>query len=148
MLWFEDCLNEGIVGTSDMAAALPPPVLEVYYSPTCAPCRLELPVLGELVRRDGSIVRIVILDQEQRARGDIRAISASLERSAARVPGLRVGLPPRKVLLAAGDADGILPFARALAPKGKLCGSWRGGLTLLRARALLAACRITAPNSH
>ncbi|HEY4940669.1 MAG TPA: thioredoxin family protein [Rhizomicrobium sp.] len=144
VLWFQDCVNEGIVGTSDMAVALHPPVLEVYYSPTCAPCRLELPVLGELVRKDGSIVRIVILDQEQRARGEISAISALLERSALQPSKL----PPRKVLLSAGDADGILPYARSIAPSGKTCATWRGGLTLLRARALLAACRITAPNSH
>ncbi|MEJ1968244.1 MAG: thioredoxin family protein [Rhizomicrobium sp.] len=128
-----------------VVAALPPPVLEVYYSPTCVPCRLELAVLGEIVRKDGAAVRIVVLDQIARARGDISAIPALRTRAALSPPS---ALAPRKALLAAGDGDGILPYARSLSGSGKPCASWRGGLTLLRARALLAACRINAPSSR
>ena len=115
----------------------PPPILEVYYSPTCAPCRLELPILSELVAKDGTRVRIVILDQEGQARHDIREVSPVLERQAVRSPDPK----PRAALLAAGDADGILPFARAISPAGPPCATWRGGLTLQRARMLVGACR-------
>ena len=125
-----------------MAAALPPPVLEVYYSPTCAPCRLELPVLADLVKTDGNRVRIVILDQEVRARAELRAVSPALEKAAV----ARHGLKPRAVLVAAGNTDSILPFARSLAPGGKVCGRWRGGLTPAKARDLIQACaRIISP---
>ncbi|HWA91031.1 MAG TPA: hypothetical protein VG889_13415 [Rhizomicrobium sp.] len=125
-----------------MIAALPPPVLEVYYSPTCAPCRLELPVLADFAKADGSRVRIVILDQEARARGELRAVSPALEKAAV----MRHGEKPRAVLLAAGDTDGILPFARSLIPKDKVCGRWRGGLTPAKARELVQACaRIISP---
>ncbi|HEX3945012.1 MAG TPA: thioredoxin family protein [Rhizomicrobium sp.] len=124
-----------------MLVALPPPVLEVFYSPTCAPCRLELPVLAQIVERDGVRLRIVLLDQEQRARDDIRKVSVTLEKVA--TPPSK--LAPRRVLLLADDTDGILPFARSLLPSGKACAVWRGRLTVLRARAMLAAC-ITAPS--
>ena len=115
----------------------PPPILEVFYSPTCAPCRVELPILSELVAKDGTRIRIVILDQEARARHDIREVSPLLERQAVRSPDPK----PRAALLAAGDADGILPFARAISPAGAPCATWRGGLTLQRARMLIGACR-------
>jgi len=125
-----------------MAAALPPPVLEVYYSPTCAPCRLELPVLADFVKADGSRVRIVILDQDARARAELRAVSPALEKAAVTQHGEK----PRALLLAAGNADGILPFARSLVPGGKVCGRWRGGLTPAKARELIRACaRIISP---
>jgi|SRR4051794_7914885 thiol-disulfide isomerase/thioredoxin len=124
-----------------MAAALPPPVLEVFYSPTCAPCRLELPVLAQAVERNGMRVRIVLLDQEQRARNDIRKVSVRLEK----LTVLSAKQPQRKVLLEAGDTDGILPFTRSLSSSGKVCAGWRGGLTLPRIRAMLAVCRVIAP---
>ncbi len=115
---------------------LPPPVLEVFYSPTCAPCRNELPVLAELVNKDGLRVRIVILEQEERARGDIRAVSAKLEMDA--IADSKA--PPRVTLLASGNSDGILPYARSVTAARKICAKWRGSLTLGRARALIAAC--------
>ncbi|MEJ0025295.1 MAG: thioredoxin family protein [Rhizomicrobium sp.] len=118
----------------------PPPILEVYYSPTCIPCRMELPVLAAL-DKDGRRLRIVILDQESRARATIGAVSPALERLAIRA----ATQPPRKALLAAGDTDAILPYARALA--GGTCAAWRGGLTMARARALLAACRVSGSRS-
>ncbi len=120
----------------------PPPVREVYYSPTCIPCRMELPVLAGL-EKDGRRLRIVLLDQEARARETLRAVSPGLERTAVRA-ALR---PPRRALLAAGDSDAILPYARALGPAGGTCAAWRGGLTDLRAEALLAACRPTGSRS-
>ena len=123
----------------------PPPVLEVYYSPTCAPCRAELPVLADFVTRDSVRVRIVILEQEERARGDIRAVSAKLEMGA--VASAKV--PPRTTLLAAGNSDGILPYARSVTVAGKACAKWRGGLSLERARALVNACAaISGPSKR
>ena len=127
-----------------MPAILPPPVLEVYYSPTCAPCRLELPALAEFVKTDGGRVRIVLLDQELRARRELRAVSAALENDAVSHNGDK----PRDVLLAAGDGDAILPFVRSILPGGKVCARWRGRLTLWRARELVAACgRIASPGA-
>jgi thiol-disulfide isomerase/thioredoxin len=121
---------------------LPPPVLEVFYSPSCAPCRLELPVLANVAGQDGVRVRIVILDQEERSRDELRAVSADLEAASTSPAGV-----PGDVLRAAGDANGILPYARSLAPNGEVCGKWSGGLTLSRAQDLLAACArfITSP---
>lgn len=120
----------------------PPPILEVFYSPTCAPCRLELPVLADLLTKDGANVRVVLLDQEDRARHDIREASPILERRIVRSANPK----PRVALLAAGDADGILPFARAMTRNGTSCASWRGGLTLQRARMLIEACkRVISP---
>lgn len=127
-----------------MVHGLPPPTLETFYSPACVPCRIELPVLAGLIEVNGVRVRIVLLDREERARDDIRKISLKLEKLA--VPS--AGLSPREVLLLAGDTDGILPFARSVSPSGRTCATWRGGLTTLRAKALLSACRVTAPNSH
>ncbi|HUO90644.1 MAG TPA: thioredoxin family protein [Rhizomicrobium sp.] len=127
-----------------MAAPLPSPVLEVYYSPTCAPCRLELPVLAEFVKADGARLRIVILDDEKRARSDLRDASSALEEAAVAPRQAK----PRAALLAARDTDGILPFARALASDGRVCASWRGGLTMLRAKALISACRLIGSRSR
>jgi thiol-disulfide isomerase/thioredoxin len=45
-----------------MPIALPPPVLEVFYAPTCAPCRLELPVLTQIVEKRNMRVRIILID--------------------------------------------------------------------------------------
>jgi len=62
-----------------MPPDLPPPVLEVFYSPTCAPCRLELPAVAEIAGAGGTRVRIVILDQEERTRSELRAVSPQLD---------------------------------------------------------------------
>jgi hypothetical protein len=115
---------------------LPPPVLEVFYSPTCTPCRLELPAVAEIVGQGDVKVRIVILDQEERARTELSTVSPLLEAIA--VPP--TSAPPGDVLRAAGDANGILPYARNLTAKGEVCAKWSGGLTVSRVRTLLAAC--------
>jgi hypothetical protein len=120
-----------------------PPVLEVYYSPTCTPCRLELPAVAELARQDGLRVRIVILDQEERARAELGAVSPGLEAIAeSRIEG-----GPGSVLRDAGNARGILPYARSIAPDGATCAQWSGRLTVQRGRDLLAACArlVTSP---
>jgi thiol-disulfide isomerase/thioredoxin len=129
-----------------MIPAVPPPVLEVYYSPTCAPCRLELPAVAEFVREDRRHVRIVILDQVTRAHAELQDISPQLAAAAISASNKK----PREALRAAGDDDGMLPYARAVSPTGKTCAQWRGGLTLERARSLIATCAkaINAPNKR
>ena len=124
-------------------ADLPPPVLEVFYSPSCAPCRLELPVVAQIADGQGVQVRIVILDQEERARQELREVSPALETAAA----TRIAASPNELLREAGDDKGILPYARSLAASGEVCARWSGGLTLSRARSLLAACaqRVISP---
>jgi thiol-disulfide isomerase/thioredoxin len=115
---------------------LPPPVLEVFYSPTCAPCRLELPVLADVAGKFDARVRIVILDQEERARAELRAVSPGLEAIATPVSTAS----PGDALRAAGDTNGILPYARSLTVDGEVCAKWSGGLTIARVKSLLAAC--------
>lgn len=129
-----------------MAVLLAPPVLEVYYAPSCAPCRLELPVLAEFVRRDGAHIRIVILSEEARARRELRAASPQLSANA--VVGSQAS--PRAILRAAGDNDSILPYARSLGADGKVCAAWRGRLTLEKAWELVSACarKLTSHPSH
>ena len=107
-----------------------PPALEVYYAATCAPCRLELPVLAAALR-EGAPVRVMLLTEEKRARAELAAISPDLAAQAVAAPA---GQDPRIILRQAGDADGILPFARTS------CAGWRGTLTLERIRTLLAGC--------
>jgi thiol-disulfide isomerase/thioredoxin len=122
---------------------MPPPVLEVFYSPSCAPCRLELPAVAEVARSGNVVVRVVILDQDERARSELRAVSPALAAAAA-APG---AAPPGDVLLGAGNRRGILPYARSLTSEGTMCASWSGGLTVSRARSLLAACtRLISPS--
>jgi hypothetical protein len=103
-----------------------------------------LPAIAEFLREDGSRVRIVILDQTIRARDELGDISPLLA-AAAISASKKV---PRETLRAAGDDDGMLPYARALSPIGKTCAQWRGRLTLERARSLIASCAkaINAPN--
>ena len=119
-----------------MLYAPPPPVLEIYYSPVCAPCRLDLPIVAEFAKEDGSRVRIVILDQVPRAKADLRAVSERLASTAV----VAVLQDPRITLRASGDDDGILPYARSIAPNGEICARWRGRITLARAHSLVAAC--------
>lgn len=125
-----------------MPPDLPPPVLEVFYSSTCTPCRLELPVLAE-VSEAGVRVRIFILEQEGRARAELHAVAPQLEGSAigpsAATPG--------DALRAAGNDRGILPYARSVSAQGEVCATWSGGLTVGRVKSLLAACarRLTSP---
>ena len=116
-------------------ADLPPPILEVFYSPSCTPCRLELPVLAQIVRLGDTQMRIVILDQEERARAELRTISPALE-SVAASPHAAAN----ELLRAAGDKNGILPYARSLSATGEICAKWSGRLTSAPARDLLAAC--------
>jgi hypothetical protein len=115
---------------------LPPPVLEVFYSSTCTPCRLELPAIAEIAGERGTQVRIVILEQEDRARAELRAVSPRLDAIAAGPPKAS----PGDVLRSAGNDRGILPYARSMTPEGAVCGTWSGGLTVSRAKSLLAAC--------
>lgn len=121
-----------------------PPVLEVFYSPSCAPCRLELPVVAQIAARQEARIRIVILDQAVRSRNELRAVSPALE-AAAIDPA--AGKSPNEVLRAAGEDRGILPYARSLAADGAVCAKWSGGLTLTRAQSLLDACMrlVTSP---
>lgn len=119
-----------------MPPDLPPPVLEVFYSSTCTPCRLELPAVAEVAADKGAQVRIVILELEERARSELRAVSPRLD-------AIAVGpaiADPGDALRAAGNPRGILPYARAVTPAGEVCATWSGGLTAQRARSLLAAC--------
>ncbi|MBS0519319.1 MAG: hypothetical protein JSR90_11550 [Proteobacteria bacterium] len=81
-------------------------------------------------------MRVVILDQEERARGELRAVLPALEANAE----IRTGQAPNAVLREAGDDTGILPYARSVTADGVLCAKWLGRLTLTRARSLLAAC--------
>jgi hypothetical protein len=126
-----------------MPPDLPPPVLEAFYSPTCTPCRLELPVLAEVVGEQGTRVHIVILDQEARARAELHAVSPRLDAIAVGP----AGAAPGDVLRAAGNDRGILPFARSITARGDVCSTWSGGLTASRVKSLLAACArlLTSP---
>jgi len=115
---------------------VPPPTLEIFYSPSCAPCRAELPVLAEFASQDGTHVRIIIISEEVRAREELRAVSPLLES----VAESRVEESPGTVLRAAGNSSGILPYARSIAANGDVCARWEGRLTLARARDLATAC--------
>jgi hypothetical protein len=126
-----------------MPPDLPPPVLEIFYSSTCAPCRIELPVLAAVLGKDGTHMRIVILEKGERARAELRAVSPLLE-------AIAVGpapAAPGDVLRAAGNDRGILPYARSMDAQGNACAAWSGGLTVNRIKSLLAACarRLTSP---
>ena len=125
-----------------MPPDLPPPALEVFYSPTSVPCRLELPAVAEVASLAGSRVRIVILDQEGRARAELKAVSARLDALAT----VSTAATPGDALRGAGDDRGILPYARSITAEGETCATWSGGLTVARAKELLAACsRLISP---
>ncbi len=121
----------------------PPPVLEVFYSPSCAPCQLELPAVAHIAGQQDVRVRIFILDQEDRARSELSAVSPGLA-AVAESPGSQ---SPGDALRAAGDARGILPYARTLSSSGEACASWSGGLTIGRVKSLVSACArlLTSP---
>ena len=121
---------------------LPPATLEVFYSPTCTPCRLELPAVAEIAGQDGVRMRIVILDDEDRARAELRAVSVRLEA----VAKSKAGESPNAVLRDAGNDTGILPYARSITANGEVCAKWSGRLTVARARSLLAACARLIPS--
>lgn len=126
-----------------MPPDLPPPVFEVFYSPTCAPCRLELPIIAEVVREQGTHVRIVILDQEERARAELHAASTDLDAAAVGPEAAA----PRDILRTAGNDRGILPYARTVTAEGAVCSTWSGRLTIGRVKSMVAACarRLTSP---
>ena len=119
-------------------------ILEVFYAPICVPCRLELPALAAFAKSHDGALHIVIVNDVPRSQADLRSISPAL--SVAATPASDGD--PRKTLRAAGDTDGILPYARSLTSDGKICASWRGVLTVTRATNMLTACaRVSGPNS-
>jgi hypothetical protein len=98
-------------------------------------------LLADFVGKSDARLRIVIVDQEARARTELHAVSPRLEAVVA--PPTTVSpstASPADVLRAAGDANGILPYARSLTDDGKVCAKWSGGLTINRVKSLLAAC--------
>ncbi len=113
-----------------------PPTLEVYYSPACETCRRELAALAILHDHEGGQIRIVILDNDAQARRDVQTRAPSLLPFVEVVDGARVD-----VLLAAGDKERLLPFARSVTADGQVCARWVGRMTLDKARALLTACK-------
>src|SRR5579859_5749635 len=124
--------------------AAAPPTLEVFYAPSCAPCRLELPVLARFAKTQDNHLRIVILSEAPRARADLGQGSAAL----AAVAVTASSHDARTVLRQAGDAEAILPFARSLTANRAMCASWRGTLTIARINNMLTACaRFNAPHS-
>lgn len=113
-----------------------PPHLEVYYASTCAPCRVELPVISEAITA-GNDIRILVVSDPDRARTDLATVNPALLFKMR----LAEGKNPRDRLRLAGDTDGILPFTRSVGAQGNICATWRGLLTRFRIRALLARCR-------
>lgn len=88
-------------------------------------------------------VRIVIIDQEERARVELHAVSSRLD-------AVAVGpaaAAPRDILRAAGNDRGILPYARTVTAEGAVCSTWLGRLTVSRIKSMFAACaqRLTSP---
>ncbi len=113
------------------------PHLDVYYASTCAPCRLELPVIAEALAK-GTDIRILVVSDLPRARAELSDTAQPL----ARVARLADGSSPRARLRRAGDGAGILPFASAAAAGTASCASWRGILTRDRIVCLPAPCRL------
>ena len=123
-----------------MLESLPPPphaIVEVYYDSKCAPCRLELPELAKAAADKVVAFKIVILGDSDRGRSQIAAASPALVAHASIIPGGDA----RAVLRAAGNEEGILPYARSVKSDGTVCAKWRGMLSVDRIRALLAACK-------
>ncbi len=116
------------------------PVLEVYYASTCEPCRKELPTLTQL--DEGTKLVIYVLGNADKAKRELYLVSPALAEKAVYVSP---GADQRATLRQAGNADGILPFARSVKADGTLCGSWRGILTLDRVRTLINSCYGSTP---
>jgi len=116
------------------------PVLEVYYASTCEPCHKELPALAQM--DDGTRLVIYVLGNAGKGKRDLYEASPALVDKAIYVSA---GTDQRATLRQAGNADGILPFARSVKADGTLCGSWRGILTQDRIRILLNSCYESAP---
>jgi hypothetical protein len=119
--------------------ALPPdsPVLDVYFASTCGPCHAELGALAEVIREGHDKLVIYLLTDAAIAREELSAVSPDLPEHAI---ALATGADQRMALRNVGDADGILPFARARSASGRICAAWRGILTATRIRALLKSC--------
>jgi len=121
----------------DTPASPPHAMVEIYYDSKCAPCRLELPALAKAAEDKSLSFTIIILSEEAQAREELRAAAPALLPLA----GPAAQKDGRAVLRAAGNTEGILPYARALSADGSACGAWRGVLNAERIRALLAACK-------
>jgi hypothetical protein len=123
---------------------VPGPTLEIYYAQSCAPCRLELPAISELVQKEHAPVHFFVLDGGPESR---RTLGAAAPGATITDAASRGG--ERKVLAAAGDTDAILPYARAVGLRGELCAAWRGRLTVSVGVRLLAQCpRVSARRSR
>jgi thiol-disulfide isomerase/thioredoxin len=124
-------------------ATIPPPVLEVFYASSCAPCRLELPVLAAFNISHNGQLRVVLVADPARGLTDLRAVSPALAATVRRADGKDT----RDVLRKAGDTDAILPYARVIASGDAICASWRGTLTITRINNLLTGCaRFNVPH--
>lgn len=113
------------------------PVLEVYYATTCAPCHAELGALAEVIQEGRDKLVIYLLTDAASAREELAAASPSLPERTVALPD---GADQRAVLRDAGDAEGILPFARVRTASGRVCAQWRGILTVTRIKKLLKSC--------
>jgi len=117
---------------------LPPvPALEVFYSPICAPCKLELPFLATLIEDTSFNLVIVVLGDKERALADFRAVSPTLEPRAI-VPDI---IDERTALRAVGNSNGVLPYARVTQNADNICASWRGRLNGAIVKRMIARCR-------
>ncbi len=115
------------------------PILHVYYASTCEPCRRELPALVQAL--DQVNLEIFVLGDPAKARAQLTKASPAL---AEKAHGM-TAKDDRVTLREAGDADGILPFARSVRQDGSLCASWRGVLTAVRIQTLINSCREPTP---
>ena len=117
------------------------PLLEVFYASTCEPCRRELPALAQSL--DDVKMVIYVLGKPDAAKRELTALSPALADKAVYVSP---GMDRRTTLRQAGNADGILPFARSIKPDGALCAVWRGILTPERIRTPISLCGAPARN--
>jgi hypothetical protein len=86
--------------------------------------------------REGSDVRVLIVSDAPRAMQDLSSAGQPL----ARIASIAPGSSPNNRLRMAGDADGILPYSKAVDGHGRVCARWRGMLSLSRIRELLLRC--------
>lgn len=126
--------------TPDMPpSVLEAPYLEVFYASTCLPCRIEAPFLAEIAKGKTLRLTITLLTDPAKAKQELAAISPELAQRATPLPAT---LPARQALTEAGDADGVLPFARMIGTTGKTCASWRGILSKAVIEKLFARCKL------